>query len=266
MMRHGGWPFSNFPNTPFELNRSSPQAQGLIGWWPTLGSRGANVLRDMSGYGNDGSPVGTPTWIIDPVLGSGVHYNAHGEFFQVPDAPQLSGWPQFSLAVWFKTLGGAVHAAPGIVGKRPNAYGVAYSNATGQVFAQVWGVGGATGWMVISNTHGSITHFAMTYNGSDCICYLNGVYQLTDSDASGDVLSTNGVLAIGDREVVTSGNQEVYDVRLADRVWSPAVIWQMAHDKRWDLYLPLRRWWAMRAPSAGWRRHVSLTGVGVELS
>ncbi len=50
----------------FTLNRHSPQARGLVAWWPTLGSRGTNVLRDMSGRRNNGFFIGgaaDPVWV-----------------------------------------------------------------------------------------------------------------------------------------------------------------------------------------------------------
>ena len=71
---------------PFRLNKHSPQARGLVGWWPTLGG-GGNVLRDRSGRGNDGAfPGGTadPTWTRDAERGLVVDYDGAGLWHRHP--------------------------------------------------------------------------------------------------------------------------------------------------------------------------------------
>jgi large repetitive protein len=49
------------PSNPV-INRSHPLARGLVGAW-AFQDGGGSVLRDVSGHGNDGTFVGTPTWI-----------------------------------------------------------------------------------------------------------------------------------------------------------------------------------------------------------
>lgn len=47
------------PSWPFAINSNSPQANGLVSWWPWLASRGA-VWRDLKGIVNL-APTGSPT-------------------------------------------------------------------------------------------------------------------------------------------------------------------------------------------------------------
>ena len=51
-----GWPYAGSPTGSFTLNRASRQAQGLVGWFPVLGSRFPNRLRDYSGWHNTVTP------------------------------------------------------------------------------------------------------------------------------------------------------------------------------------------------------------------
>lgn len=64
------------PQWPYELNKDSPQAQGLVGWWP-LFSQGGSVARDLSvslsNGPHNGTVQGTPTWAYHKETGlSGV--------------------------------------------------------------------------------------------------------------------------------------------------------------------------------------------------
>jgi hypothetical protein len=65
-----GWVGGNPPTVPFKLNECSPQARGLIGWWPALGSRGGNVWYDLSGRGINLAKASTPADISVDTLDS----------------------------------------------------------------------------------------------------------------------------------------------------------------------------------------------------
>jgi len=45
-VHRAGWRESRPPGVPFGVNWSSPQANGLLGWWPLHGDRGSNVAVD----------------------------------------------------------------------------------------------------------------------------------------------------------------------------------------------------------------------------
>jgi hypothetical protein len=94
---------SEAPAWPFELNRDSPQAQGLVGWWPLAEGAGptARDLSDGPIGRNDGTLVGTPTRGNDGGTGlagldltdnstDGVRLTSSGSIF--PAAPSELTW------------------------------------------------------------------------------------------------------------------------------------------------------------------------------
>ena len=101
--KRGGWPYGQPPNVPFELNKDSPQAKGLVLWGPTLGYPGGGVLRDRSGYGNDCAFPGggaDPVWITS-VQGRVLEFDGVDDRI---DPPDISGYfsVEATLVMWLK--------------------------------------------------------------------------------------------------------------------------------------------------------------------
>ena len=70
----GGWPFRHPPNIQFTLNTASPQAAGLVTWWPTIGSWGKAALKDFA-RGLDADNVGgSPAWVADGLVGAALDF------------------------------------------------------------------------------------------------------------------------------------------------------------------------------------------------
>lgn len=82
------YPGPGFPIPPLQwphvgrqwpaYNVESDQADGLVAWWPTLASREANILQDLTNYGNDCSFPGgaaNPTWVVDTEHGWVLSYD-----------------------------------------------------------------------------------------------------------------------------------------------------------------------------------------------
>ena len=70
LIKRGGWPYANPPNTQFTLNTQSPQSKGLVAWWPTLGQHGTSgLLRDYVANRYPMTQYNTPTWKGDGQLG-----------------------------------------------------------------------------------------------------------------------------------------------------------------------------------------------------
>ena len=86
---------------PFRLNKNSPQAKGLVGWWPTLG-QGGDVLKDYSGYGQVGNfaaGAASPTWKTLPGVGRVLDYDG-GDYVDVIGMPRL--YLPFATSLWFQ--------------------------------------------------------------------------------------------------------------------------------------------------------------------
>jgi len=102
----GGWPFTGPPNCDFELNTNSPQAQGLVGWWPTLGARGW-VMPDRSGHGMSGTFQNTGTWstpwAVNRTLGWMVDYPASTGDRYIALPGNILSSDVYSVSLWFIT-------------------------------------------------------------------------------------------------------------------------------------------------------------------
>jgi hypothetical protein len=62
---------------------------GLVGYWKFDEGEG-DIAYDVSGYGNDGTLMGEPTWIDGlPLLGKALDYDGADDYVQVSDAPSL---------------------------------------------------------------------------------------------------------------------------------------------------------------------------------
>lgn len=101
------------PDWPVSVNWDSPQAQGLVGWWPGSGAGGK--LWDASGLGNHGTLTNfaapftaTSGWTSGVDGGrSGLALDGVDDQISVPTdaAPfKISGLTPFGYSFWFKLL------------------------------------------------------------------------------------------------------------------------------------------------------------------
>ena len=88
------------PKWPFELNKDSPQAQGLVGWWP-MGPIGGNVLRDFSGRGFDLTlnNMEPDDW-IQTRFGPALDFDGTDEFAEVNRA--ILETEPLTMCCWFR--------------------------------------------------------------------------------------------------------------------------------------------------------------------
>ena len=85
---------------PFRLNKNSPQANGLVGWWPTLG-QGGDVLRNYARNGLDGALINAPTYTTVPALGIALDYERGSSQYTDLGRPMsldISG--QITISAW----------------------------------------------------------------------------------------------------------------------------------------------------------------------
>src|SRR3990172_826483 len=74
------------PTGSFTINRDSPQAKGLVAWWPTLATRGGTSMFDLSGYSQMGAIGSDLSWSMLGERGPSI-YGAAGAaaYVEVPD-------------------------------------------------------------------------------------------------------------------------------------------------------------------------------------
>jgi len=84
----------------FRINRRSPQAAGLVAWWPAFASAGASVLRDLARFFYDGSILGGTTWRLHYVLGPCLDFDGTDSYVNFGNVLGFTG--AFSIAAWIK--------------------------------------------------------------------------------------------------------------------------------------------------------------------
>jgi len=238
-----GWRLPRFPDGPFTLNRDSPQARGLVAWWPTLGSRGANVLRDWAGYNN--GTLSTPSWVTDGQRGAALSFNGTSDVVTLATEDEFSASSKISLFAWvYPTSVATFHT---IIAKR-NSGTVTLSFRIGQVsgdgkLSWTWTAGGTFQTYVAGPTvsvdvwsHvGVVFDFAAPANAT---FYLNGVAtsaaRSVGTGTSPD--DANVPLTMGRRyDNLHHFAGRIGDVRRHDAPVTAGVAAQM-YNNPWDLY------------------------------
>lgn len=263
--RGWGWRGPGPPvGIPFALNDQSPQAQGLVAWWPTLGSAGANILRDFSGRGLHGAFVGSgkPAWVGDAQFGMTLSFNGTNDYVNVRDDDNLdvTGSSLLTVTAWIKPtlltnsnmIASKWNSLASGAGWQFNFNAIAAPNKL-----QIWLRNSAsTDWNYIENTAsfspGDWYYIAATINAGTIKLYKSG--QEIAGTMTGSALNASNSLPLqigirGGTHHAWSGS--INEVCIYAHALSAAEVWQQwAPESRWDLYRPLlRRLWAM--PSAG---------------
>lgn len=91
------------PSWPFTVNRESPQAQGLVAWWPILHEHGGNSVHCMIDTRNHGAYAsGSQAWGMSP-------FGFAAAQFTGSSSHQVTGFTQalgdFTATVWFTPTG-----------------------------------------------------------------------------------------------------------------------------------------------------------------
>lgn len=227
-------------------NIESDQAEGLLAWWPGLASKGQTVLYDAFRRIYNGSIPSTYSWGYDGLAGPYLSVPGSGAapLIRPSNGAALDGWAAMTIAVWCRHDTGTAPAFPGILAKS-GCYTLAYQHSTATLYFQVWGTGGASGWITHTSSHGVDHLYVLTYDSADAKLYKDGIYIKTDSDASGPIVDNANALAITERE--HGGDPmlgRLYEVRIYDRVFNASQNWQLQDPvTRWELHqLPRRLW------------------------
>lgn len=266
-LKRGGWPYSQPPNVPFEVNRASPQAEKLVTWLPTLASRGAHVLRDVGGRGNHGvfKGPGEPAWISDAERGMVLGFDGANDFVNAGDITQINQAAELTITGWFNQT--TLDQQETLFAKQKDADEeiIILTWNDGDLYTQVENVGKqAQAHFDYSTvvTAGKWFHYAMVFDGSGAAkadrlkVYIDGnnITQVIDNDVDTAIADLTGEdFYIGnDKNGLFPFTGLNGGVRIYDRAIIPSIIWQMAHPPTmWELYRPkIRRWlgWAPGAP------------------
>lgn len=242
------WNYNARPDVPFELNRGSPQAKGLVAWFPagfnpTLRSRVGSV------YGALGGAVTWGSSIFGPALN--FPSTAAADKVDLSNEPSLAG--EMSISAWIRAttieVGNNYIVADYDVAGLLSQYAFTLnSGGGGKLNAAHGNVGVVTGNKVhVVNTW---YHVAAVRSGTTgawtWTVYSNGIYDNADSTATnpsaqqGAAIGAPGVYVASD----LTWTGQITDVRLYNRALGAAEVWALYNPQtRWDLYAgPTRAW------------------------
>lgn len=248
------WPGPHPPlGVPFVLNRASPQAAGLAGWWPMRGGDGG-VLREVAQNNITTYPGGTsnPTWSPAGLLGEALSLDATNDYLVV-DRALLSSSAPFSLCWWemiTQSAGTYVARFALKITGGTKAFTVIRSNDTTNYGVLAWRE--ATGGFVVKGPTSPTfaqslniwKHFCITCTtnatsnaAADYALYIDGL----PSTVSGTSAPLGGAGSSVNR-IGYDGNYNGHsflmsDIRIYNRALSAAEVFALyAPQTRWQLY------------------------------
>ena len=233
---NNGWPLSRPPlDIPFTINRNSIQAKGLVAWWPFLGSRYGNVIRDYASRTYPGNLTGG-TWVTDPSLGVGITFaNASSNFI---DGFAIPYSPPFTLVAWAMPTGTAEFR--GVLGSI-SAGVESYIHLTTTIFRLRASNAAQSPVNITYTATGRLQLFVATMDGAgNAVGYIDGI-----SAGTGSTTQTLWELANIGRFWENNSNAFdgiISEVRLYNYQLQPETVWQLYNPAtRWQLYQPIPR-------------------------
>ncbi len=248
---------------PFEVNYHSPQAAGLVAWWPTIASRGQSVLREIvRGPQLDGVFNGSIACGADAELGAAVNLSGSTTYVQSAFTKATLG-SRLTISFWFRhavtnhdkgifsMAGAAISGSPWLLLQGQGTPSVRWLLLGGYRFLHP---------IVLSTWH----LISLTYDGATWNSYLNGVAATPYSGALGTGVGTYTFWGSGWNGYYAG---RIADARMYNRALSAAEVYQMYDPAtRWELYRPQRRFWAVKAAAGGvpglWPRMAAIGGRG----
>lgn len=237
-----------------------------MGWWPSTGSKSARTLVDLKNRRYPGAVLSGVSWINDPVFGPVLSFPDGGGLNESVELTVCPGSAFTKLTVvsrvYFPT---APDNYACIAGK------LATDNGATSPY-NIWALRttNAAKWRGEITTSGSRTTVAsadsvptgkwviaaLVYDGSDIYVYEDGVEKATtaktgtlDTAAFGGKIGNWGDASYADAH---GDDKNISDVLVYNRALAISELKQFELPRtRWDLYLPVRRVWAVRAPAVG---------------
>lgn len=224
------------------------QARGLGGWWNTRYAVLDTIFDHSRGQHATQRAATSPFYDFDPQYGPVIYFNVAGY-----DAPALNFSAPLTLAVWcrpgftnatgtraFGKLLSKPHTTPTSDPFALLSLGVDNANPAHWTGGISTGLGGSSVGVTSTSvlTLDTLTHVAMTYDGSNLRLYVNGVLEHTVATSLS--IGTNSMaLNFGCHANVTANNRWfgiIQDIRWYERVLNDAEMLQLVDPAtRWDL-------------------------------
>lgn len=281
------WPGPYPPlGVPFVLNRASPQAVGLVGWWPTVNGAAGATLPDLAGRGGALAFDGTndPGWSPAPVLGRALSWSTTNKYISGSSTvANFTRTTPFTVAFWLYYSDGATTNRQIIMGNLTSSaitgwFVDLFSSSANDFRFVLRGTGGQSidrSTTTNALVAGAWNHIVVSHDGSSALSglkfILNGfdnatsfapIDNLTSSDTRSGLPFRVG--RSGDLTTITAkSGTMIADLRLYDRALSAAGAFALyAPQTRWQLYsVPVAR--RGPAPSTIFRRTLSQQGARI---
>lgn len=228
------------PHGPVRLNRSSPQARGLVGWWPGYVDAGQRIISDYSGYAHHAAWSGTSVGSISSEFGVVVPSMAGTSDNPVGDAeiPQLQGASNASLSIWWRRPATNEYSGIGYGEDSASRFHLAAWD-TSAVYATV---NGAFSNATLNDTEWH--HGVITFDGTQAtannrvVLYIDGEVPSRGSASYPTALGSKSGnrIRLGYPVGVTIGDGAWFDARAYDRTLSGAEVVEQYYHARWDLW------------------------------
>ena len=255
----GGWPYGHPPNGDFVLNTLSPQAQGLLAWYP-LGPGQYGITQDVLNRHNL-TPYAGPVR-VGGSRGAAASFTKASSQYLAHAGEAFLDYP-FMLTCWFRYLTTPNSFARDVlmcVSDRDDGYDRdqinIYNSGTVQLEAFTTTNFDATGAARIdvpSLTLGVWYFAAGIFRATNSrALYLNANQSAADTTSLSP--TTRDTIAIG-ASVRSSGptgyvGAEIADARIYNRILTQNEIKNLYRNP-WELYQPVVRWWVGAALGGG---------------
>lgn len=97
---------------------------GLVGYW-NFNEGSGNVLYDYSGYDNNGTIYGAPSW-VDGVSGKALYFDGYNDYVDLGNPTCLNPQNEITIAAWFKPVSFSGTGSNPIVNKDYYSYTYPY--------------------------------------------------------------------------------------------------------------------------------------------
>lgn len=199
-----------------------PIVNGLIGWWK-LDEGTGTIAKDSSGFGNNGTLIGSPSWGFGRIRGKSIYLNG-AQYLSLPFGQNFN-LSTFTVTVWLNVS---------TYSSNPRLMSNSHTDSDFKGFQLMINNGGASGFFDVGTANGvgvatwSSTistgkwyHYVGVYNGSTVTSYINGV-SVASGPITGTLLSGDNNFSIGYNLASTSDYLTGYinDVRLYKRALS----------------------------------------------
>ena len=231
--------FTGPPDGEFEINRTSSQADNLVGWWPCVGPSAGGIIRDYA-RGQNLAISASMSWVAGAYGGAALNFSGGYAKTSRTVTTKRRGW---TMSFWCRPLN--LTFTEGLLincGQDSGGYalGVHQGNLRGLANMIAWY--NTTYALTVDRYHLAV--MACTESGVLTI-YGNGASTASWSGQNPYAPLAGVSLGYGDYGArLFYGN--AFDFRVYERALSAAEVWQLYDPiTRWELYKPLRRFWAV---------------------